>query len=119
MRLNRGSTRCGTVKKITDFHYIFFTIKFILLKFSPNLINSTKILVLGPIENKNGSQCQGVDEVTMLSDFGMAILSATIADSKAPLNVSDGSGTERPAVNNRCLLCQSFFVLYLLMQIGE
>jgi len=115
MRLNRGSTRCGTVKKITDFHYIFFTIKFILLKFSPNLINSTKILELGPLENKNGLQRQAADEVTMLSDFERVILIATIADSKVPLNVSGGSGTEGLAVNNRCLLCQSFFVLYLLM----
>jgi hypothetical protein len=73
MRLNRGWARSGIVKKVTDFYYIFFTIKFILVNFLPGLINSTKILVLGPGENKNGLQRPGVDEVTMLSDFDRAI----------------------------------------------
>ena len=61
------------MKKITDFYYIFFTIKFILVKFLPGLINSTKILVLGARENKNGLQRPGVDEVIMLSDFDRVI----------------------------------------------
>ena len=61
------------MKKITDFYHIFITIKFILVTFLPGLINSIKILVLGPRENKNGLQRPGVDEVTMLSDFDRVI----------------------------------------------
>ena len=61
------------MKKVTDFYYIFFTIKFILVNFLPGLINSTKNLVLGPWENKKGLQLPGVDEVTMLWDFDRVV----------------------------------------------
>jgi hypothetical protein len=57
------------VKKTTSLYYIFFTIKFIMVKFLPKLINLTKILVLMTISNKNALASAGGDEVTMLSAF--------------------------------------------------